>query len=73
MENSSSGPVEKKIINSKFSQNILKSVVGVERAKNAFNSISLAAIPISGIKNVLSLGGKSISSYTFRILEGLIF
>jgi hypothetical protein len=43
----------------KFSQNILKQVVGVEKAQNAFNSISMASIPSSGKANAnLSLDCK---------------
>jgi|Transcript_40371 hypothetical protein len=39
------GPVKAKPMVNNFSRNILKRVVGNERALNAFQSISMAAIP----------------------------
>ena len=39
----------------KFTQNILKSIVGTEKAHNAFASISMAAIPNAVVKNSISL------------------
>lgn len=43
---------EKKNPTNKFSKNILKQVVGPERAQNAFNSISMATIPNSNNVNL---------------------
>jgi hypothetical protein len=40
----------------KFTQNILKSIVGTEKAHNAFASISMVAIP----NNNISLEGKPL-------------
>ena len=40
-------PVQSKPMVNKFSKNILKKVVGNERAMNAFQSISMGAIPKS--------------------------
>ncbi len=39
----------------KFTQNILKSIVGTEKAHNAFASISMAAIPNVVVQNSISL------------------
>ena len=44
----------------KYSKNILRSLVGNERAMNAFNSISMANIPTNKNKDSL-LDGKTIS------------
>lgn len=38
-------PVQKKARKTQFSSNILKQVIGTERAMNAFNSISMGSIP----------------------------
>ncbi len=43
-----------------FSKNILKSLVGLERAENALKSISMAAIPNQGGKKLFSLDCKSL-------------
>lgn len=39
------GPVAAKPMQNAFSKNILKSVIGSERANNAFQSISMGNIP----------------------------
>lgn len=44
----------------KFTQNILKSIVGTEKAHNAFASISMAAIP-NVVQNAISLEGKPVA------------
>lgn len=46
------GPVQSKPMQNNFSKNILRSVIGNERAANAFSSISMGNIP-----NSTSFGG----------------
>ena len=41
------GPVQAKVMVNKFSKNILRQIVGNERAQNAFQSISMGTIPKS--------------------------
>jgi hypothetical protein len=49
--------ITKKNPTNSFSANILKTIVGDDRAKAAFNSISLSCIPSSNDKG----GGKKLS------------
>ena len=58
MEVLASGPVVKKNPTNQFSANILKHVIGPERAQQAFNSISLGTIPQLGNKDNISLDCK---------------
>lgn len=58
---SSAGPVQSKPMVNKFSKNILKTVVGAERANNVFQSMSMGTIPKStsfsgGVGKTMSAG-----------------
>lgn len=55
MQSSSGNVVEKKNPTNNFSKNILKSIVGPERAQNAFNSISMNVIPSQSAEKSISL------------------
>ena len=59
-QSAGSGPVQSKPMQNKFSKNILKQVVGNERALSAFQSISMGAIPKSSSFN--NVGGKTSSA-----------
>ena len=68
----SSNVVVKKNPVIQFSRHILKSVVGLERAQNAFNSISMASIPTNKEKT-LSLEGKFATTNFRSYIKGKIF
>ena len=55
-------PVQVNKMPCNFSKNILKSLVGLERAENALKSISMAAIPTQGGKKLFSLDCKLLKS-----------
>mmetsp|Transcript_21087 Transcript_21087/g.25934 ORF Transcript_21087/g.25934 Transcript_21087/m.25934 type:complete len:92 (-) Transcript_21087:970-1245(-) len=77
------GPVKAKPMVNNFSRNILKRVVGKERALNAFQSISMAAIPkatsFGGVEGKTSSAGliqkaqslNEIGSFFQNRLEGI--
>ena len=65
----SEGPVQKKPMVNNFSRNILKRVVGNERALNAFQSISMGAIPKSNSFN--NVGGKTASAGLIQKAQSL--
>lgn len=54
-------PLDSKKPTTKFTNNILKQIVGVEKAANAFNSISMASIPQNKDKSI-SLEGNSLAT-----------
>lgn len=63
------GPVEKKPMQNNFSRNILKRVVGNERAMNAFQSISMGTIPKSSSFNAVN--GKTSSEGMIQKAQSL--
>lgn len=63
------GPVQSKPMQNNFSKNILRSVIGNERAANAFSSISMGNIPNS--TSFGSVNGKTASAGLIKKAQSL--
>lgn len=64
-------PLTQKKPTTKFTSNILKTIVGNEKAQNAFASISMASIPQNKDKSI-SLESKKLLSHQSAISFGKI-
>ena len=52
-------PVDKRIVRTQFSDQILKRVIGPERANQALHSISLGVIPVNAYQSAFNINCKS--------------